>query len=624
MKFLSILTIMALPLTMCKGLESKVDSFKVFAGLCPYTSEKEGHLLVRIEGFGDKELSVNIARRDKILVDSQAVKSGKQNVVPFPLDALLLGDNKLQCVLLADGEELANAEVGVVKQPKLQNVVKIDYVRRGLVVDDLPYIPFGFYSYFPTRDVMDKEVVYGFNLYSPYHGGPHSDEKLEQIREYMDRCDALGMRVNYHAMWTSKAEMNEEEWTQLKKEIEMFRYHPALLSWYIADEPGFGVEPAHLESIYKFIKKLDPYHPITVVFCNPHKAPQYKDALDIVMLDPYPIPNSPVTMVSDWFDSIDKAFDYSKPMWIVPQAFGGHEWWRREPSAQEERVMTYLGIIHGATGIQYFIRSPEINFPKSTILWAECRKMALEVAELTPAILSTEERPEIKCEPPSVHAVAWESCGTTTILAANTLNEPANLHIQLGDISHAEEAVVLFGNRQVKIQDGVINDMIDAFGTRAYQIMAEQPTVNPENLLLNPSFEESANVGTPASCYANAGEGATYFLDSRVAWHGNHSLRISAPKEQEVSFGYFPISLEEKTRYRVSIWAKGTQPDVRFRISLAGVKPDKEEFAVTTEWKEYIFTGATNEKQNRVSAGLQFFGPGTVWFDLFQVVPVKD
>ena len=41
------------------------------------------------------------------------------------------------------------------------------------------------------------------------------------------------------------------------------------------------------------------------------------------MADPYPIPNGPVTMVSDVTDGLNEAVQYGMPLWIVPQAFGG-------------------------------------------------------------------------------------------------------------------------------------------------------------------------------------------------------------------------------------------------------------------------------------------------------------
>ena len=46
--------------------------------------------------------------------------------------------------------------------------------------------------------------------------------------------------------------------------------------------------------------------------------------------------------------------------------------------------MTYLGLLHGAVGIQYFVRSQGV-FPDPAA-WGEIRMMAMEVRVLTPAL----------------------------------------------------------------------------------------------------------------------------------------------------------------------------------------------------------------------------------------------
>lgn len=70
-------------------------------------------------------------------------------------------------------------------------------------------------------------------------------------------------------------------------------------------------------------------------------------------------------------------------MWVVIQAFGGPvEHWSRLPTWQEERAMSYLSVIHGARGIQYFLE----GMPFSRAVWAECRKVSLELNYLTPSV----------------------------------------------------------------------------------------------------------------------------------------------------------------------------------------------------------------------------------------------
>ena len=72
----------------------------------------------------------------------------------------------------------------------------------------------------------------------------------------------------------------------------MVKDHPALLAYYIADEPdgaGFGMDPRILEEVYAYIKRVDPYHPITIVLNCRGSVPRYVHTGDIIMADPYPI-----------------------------------------------------------------------------------------------------------------------------------------------------------------------------------------------------------------------------------------------------------------------------------------------------------------------------------------------
>jgi len=52
-----------------------------------------------------------------------------------------------------------------------------------------------------------------------------------------------------------------------------------------------------LEEIYRTIKEYDPWHPVSIVFMAPFiTAKNYSGALDIVMADPYPIPDRSVSI----------------------------------------------------------------------------------------------------------------------------------------------------------------------------------------------------------------------------------------------------------------------------------------------------------------------------------------
>ena len=413
-------------------------------------------------------------------------------------------------------------------------------------------------------------MVKGFNMMSPYQ--KIEGKTREERKAYLDRAAELGMKVHYNLLSVSggggvgsgrdySSSQNERE-KLLKEEIEAFMDHPALLAWYISDEPtGHGADPEELKNIYDFIKAIDPYHPITIVFMAPMQARRYADAMDIVMADPYPIPNSSAEGVGYVTRNLMKEFHGEKAVWIVPQAFGGSEHWGREPSIQELRAMTYLSIVNGATGIQYFIRHGFNGFPKSTSTWGMAGQIALETNEIAPFILDGTVAEFAESDQENIHLRTWEKNGQILIMAVNENIEPGTLKISLNNNSRGK-AEVLFENRETPILNDEINDFIEGYGRRVYLLgngIQKPIQINSRNMTRDPGFEEMATPGVPTSCYARVGNdrGATYFTDSRISVEGRHSIRINTPTNNNgCSLGFFPVMVNSGSGYTLSVWAK--------------------------------------------------------------------
>ncbi len=364
----------------------------------------------------------------------------------------------------------------------------------------------------------------------------------------------------------------------------------------------------------QLIKELDPYHPVSVVFMSPGLAKDYRHVMDIVMADPYPIPHGKVDEVGSTAALLNEEFFLEKPVWIVPQAFGGNEWWEREPTAQELRVMTYLGFVNHAMGIQYFIRHGMNSFPKSTIAWNECGAIALEIAELTPYMFSTEPVPEIICTEADIHLKAFYKEGRYIVIVVNTAKRPMNYSFTIDGFGYSGSAYLLFEDRRVDVNRGKVEDMIDAYGTRVYLIKHKMtksngPKVNPKNLVTDPSFENITGTGVPASCYAReqGDKGATYLIDSRTALLGSHSLRMTTPTEDEgMSLSFFRLRIEPGQSYTMSIHAKALplkyREAMKKRFLKGGTMENFPEFTLSfctgfehtfipdKEWKEYSFS----------------------------------
>jgi hypothetical protein len=486
-------------------------------------------------------------------------------------------------------------------------------------------------------------------------------ETINERKAYMDRCAELGMKVHYNLISVSggggvgsKIEglSDTEKKERLISEIKIFRDHPALLGWYISDEPnGTKIAPDKLEEIYRTIKEYDPWHPVSIVFMAPFiTAKNYSGALDIVMADPYPIPDRSVAIPGEVADQLRTEFKGKKPFWIVPQAFGGGELWSREPTSQEIRSMTWQSIINGATGIQYFVRQGLNYFPKSAATWSECGRMAIEVAELTPWLLSDEEPLPVVSYSKNVLVSSRIHNGQLIIMAVNRVNEPVSTSFRVTGFNNGK-ARVLFENRFVPVKGGIITDQLGPFGSQVYlvNIKPEKSVseVSNTNLIKDSGFEDLSAPGLPSACYARPGgdRGATYFIDTREFVEGNHSLRIITPVEDKgLAIRFFPFSVRAGGSYTISIWAK-SDPEQRFfnvtkqkntRLYEKKEMPQNVEvllgefgrakFVPDSRWREYVtFVTIPNDTLDRFKTNLilKMPGQGVAWFDVIKVMEDK-
>jgi hypothetical protein len=634
-------------------------SFSMNSRLSFYSFEKNGEFLLQLPpSLSNNHLTINLKIGEKTIASWNG-KPGKGILrLPFSLDlAPSIYNIEGRIIVTANPVVIYEVATNLVVLSYKPNEVKTDRLTGGLIVNKRQFFPFGFYCYSPVYPTLpEEEVVRGFNMISPYQ--KILPGTLRERKKYMDRCAQLGLKVHYNLLSVSGGggtESKMEGYTEAQKrellisEIKTFMNHPALLAWYIADEPtGNKVSPEALEEIYKVVKETDPWHPVSIVFMAPFlSARKYENALDIVMADPYPIPDLPVSMVGEVAGKLRKEFHCDKPVWIVPQAFGGGELWSREPSVQEIRSMTYQSIINGATGIQYFVRQGLNGFPKSVTTWSECGRMALETAELTPWILSDEGANPAETFSKNISVLSKLHNGQLMILAVNKVNEPQRADIRITGIGNAT-AKVIFENRNVTANWGLISDILPAYGSQVYMIDMNKikegiaPWTN--NLTKDPGFEDISSIGIPAACYARPGSdrGATFFLDSREHLEGNHSLRLITPEDSNgITLKFYPVKVSKGSSYMISVWAK-TDPEQRFSVPDSTEKyvsvgksanPQfveislgefgKARFVPKSEWKQFVtFVTIPDDtipikKANLI---LKMSGHGVAWFDMLQVI----
>lgn len=634
------------------------SSFRLVTRQSFYSFEKSGEFLLNIPaGLTLNNLTIDITAAGKSLLTWEGIPGKNILRLPFILDlepAVYKTTASIKISARPQYEYHSLTDLNILQYKS--NEVKSDRLTGGLIVNKRQFFPFGFYCYSPVYPTLpEEEVVKGFNMISPYQ--KIMPQTLSERKAYMDRCAQLGMKVNYNLLSVSggggvgskiDSITDEEKRKRLISEIEMFRDHPALLGWYISDEPnGRKIAPEIIEEIYRTVKSIDPWHPVSIVITAPFlTSKKYGNGTDIMMADPYPLPDLPPSFVGEITKQLKKEFTFKNPLWIVPQAFGGGEIWTREPTIQEIRTMTWQAIINGATGIQYFVRQGPNYFPKSASTWSECGRIAMEVAELTPWLLSDEETYPVETYSDKISISSKLHNGQLIVMAVNRTNEPVASTIRIRGVSNAK-ARVIFENRVLSVIDGVISDHLSPYGSQVYLInIRQEPTPAFQtaiNLMKDPGFEDLSSPGIPSACYARPGgdRGATFFLDTREHFSGNHSVRIITPQEDKsLALRFFPIQVKAGSTYTISLWAKSDPEQRTFFATkeqndrLYGKKEmpqyaeillgefGRARFVPEKEWKRFVtfITIPTDTLASfRTNLILKMPGQGVGWFDEIKV-----
>jgi hypothetical protein len=175
--------------------------------------------------------------------------------------------------------------------------------------------------------------------------------------------------------------------------------------------------------------------------------------------------------------------------------------------------------------------------------------------------------------------------------------------------------------------DGTLRDFIDGFGVRVY----EYPTAPPPdftlagNLVRNGSFEEQTNIGYPDYFHVSPGpdRAASWGTDPLEAHHGEHSLFIRCPAdEQGPAVVAYPLTLQPG-RYRASVWLKYDRPGGRARLQISGFAnaPGKEE-PVGPQWQPVSVDFEVPPDTHWVHIGLSARSRGVLWADELRVQPL--
>lgn len=332
----------------------------------------------------------------------------------------------------------------------------------------------------------------GFNLVQSY------DSRLDYVEKFVGTADLYGLKA-LASLFRVKRD------GKLSSLLNKLKNNAGLYGWYIEDEPeGRGVSPSQLWKLSRFIHDHDPYHPTSLVNIRSGKVADYGPAVDIAMVDPYPVPHMPMTWLSDSIDEARRSVEDGKHVWAVIQAFSwAHRFAEgRFPTYDEGRCLTYLSIVHGAQGILFFSYPSARENDSELKHWAGVKRIAGELREAYSLLLAPnrEEKPRLETVYFSERhknekgLLAYDANGNPAIHYAtkeiesnkagseNKLIGPGKYLIAVNVIGKSVEAVfsyqsladgfaeVIFENRTVPVSQNKMKDRFKPYAVHIYKL----------------------------------------------------------------------------------------------------------------------------------------------------------
>ena len=208
--------------------------------------------------------------------------------------------------------------------------------------DGEPFFPL--VSYLGGERNFKAVAETGFNVDTCGFDGNSSSNTIARNIALLDRARKNGCYVNFHL---ANFFRGKEDYEGLKTIVSSLKNHPALMSWYLADEPsGTATSPITLEKARDVIHAIDQLHPVVGCDNSPLMYKMFGSCFDAFMGDPYPVPGNSLGQV---MRSIDRSFDVMAKGVSVGNVFQGFgaPFISRAPDEREIRNMTLQGLACG-------------------------------------------------------------------------------------------------------------------------------------------------------------------------------------------------------------------------------------------------------------------------------------
>ena len=408
-----------------------------------------------------------------IATEEVAVSAAASGCVRFDRPAIKDGESVVLTMTgVADGKDRWKRSMPITQYPPA-SAKEVTLRDDGVtLVDGKPFFPLAMYS------APASEFAY---LRSMGCNTVHSYAPVDA--NYMTAAGRVGLMVLPRV--TGRADSGSHIYHDPRRDgaaarsyVSRLKDSPALLGYYLFDEPNPGVIPRDLLlALCDFYRQADPHH--LAAGCNNSYQSSYYRVSDAMMVDSYPIPGPMDSLIARTSEGA-AAQKPAAALWFIAQAFnwethfsgpldGGKHGRRRLPTFDEMRTMPWLAVALGAKGIFYYSFQTQGFYHKNAFPWfwhgVECH--VAETAALLPWLTEREPAALPTCNRKAILIAARKRGADWLVVAANPSRKRVSARITFPGLA-GRALHVVSENRKIRSIGDVVTDVLGPMETHIY------------------------------------------------------------------------------------------------------------------------------------------------------------
>lgn len=346
----------------------------------------------------------------------------------------------------------------------------------GVSIGAQPHFLLGMYGV-RLEDVAEMAAA-GIDFVHNYTwDGPGTNETATQ---YLDACGQRGLQA---FIGFDRARLQAEDEDFVAERVGQLSHHPALLAWYLFDEPDLPhqyVPPDQLRRLYGLIRRLDPLHPVVVTVAQHQLMPEYHDSYDVYWSMDYSTPAKNVANL----DFHRRQLRPEVPLMSIVHCYDGTQRRGRgltldpaafRPTPAQMHACAFMQIVHGSSGLCWWWwgqgSDAFMTVAHVPAAWTGLKETIRQIRALRPVL---EAQGPVRTwvekvgEDQEIHC--WEKVlpDRTLVIAVNRDAEPCQATLTSPALRGS--VPVLFEDRAVPATEGRVTDPFAGWAVHVYEV----------------------------------------------------------------------------------------------------------------------------------------------------------